>query len=144
MQQDSLYNDSPPSSRASRDEQERLARLRNQIRHHDYLYYVKDHPEISDGEYDRLFRELTDLEQAYPELITSDSPTQRVGAPPLSELGKVQHERPMLSLDSLVNSDEVLAFDQRMKRELGTDHVEYTVEPKFDGLSVELVFDHGT
>jgi DNA ligase (NAD+) len=144
MRQDSLYNDNPPSSRNTRAEQERLAQLKSQIRHHDYLYYVKDRPEISDGEYDRLFRELADLERAYPELVTPDSPTQRVGAPPLDELGKVQHERPMLSLDSLVNPDEVLAFDQRMKRELGTDHIEYTVEPKFDGLSVEIVYDHGT
>jgi DNA ligase (NAD+) len=144
MQQESLYNDAPSSSRATRAEQERLAQLKKQIRHHDYLYYVKDSPEISDGEYDRLFRELVDLERAYPELVTSDSPTQRVGAPPLEELGKVRHERPMLSLDSLVDPDEVRAFDLRMKRELSTDHIEYTVEPKFDGLSVELVYDHGT
>ncbi|MDF0673912.1 MAG: NAD-dependent DNA ligase LigA [Nitrospira sp.] len=144
MQQDSLYDDSPSSSKAVRVEQERLAQLKNQIRHHDYLYYVKDRPEISDGEYDRLFRELVDLEEAYPELITLDSPTQRVGASPLDELGKVQHERPMLSLDSLVNPEDVLAFDLRMKRELDTDQVEYTVEPKFDGLSVEMVYDHGT
>ncbi len=144
MRQDSLYDDSPSSSRVPRSEQERLAQLKSQIRHHDYLYYVKDRPEISDGEYDRLFRELGDLERAYPELTTPDSPTQRVGAPPLDELGKVQHERPMLSLDSLVESDEVLAFDQRMKRELGTDQIEYTAEPKFDGLSVEMIYDHGT
>src|SRR6185312_6862444 len=144
MRQDSLYGDSPSSSKITRSEQERLTQLKSQIRRHDYLYYVKDHPEISDGEYDRLFRELVELERAYPELVTSDSPTERVGAPPLGELGKVQHERPMLSLDSLVNSEEVLAFDQRMKRELGTDQVEYTVEPKFDGLSIEMVFDHGT
>jgi len=143
MRQNSLYGDSPSSSKVTRSEQERLAQLKSQIRHHDYLYYVKDHPEISDGEYDRLFRELVELERAYPELVTSDSPTQRVGAPPLGELGKVQHERPMLSLDSLVNPEEVLAFDQRMKRELSTDQVEYTVEPKFDGLSIEMVFDHG-
>src|SRR6185437_7779044 len=141
MRQDSLYDDSLSSSRATRAEQERLTQLKSQIRHHDYLYYVKDRPEISDGEYDRLFRELTDLERTYPELVTPDSPTQRVGASPLDELGKVQHERPMLSLDSLVHPEEVLAFDQRMKRELGTDQVEYTVEPKFDGLSVELVYD---
>lgn len=144
MQQESLYNDSPSSSKGTLAERERLAQLKEQIRHHDYLYYVKDSPEISDGEYDRLFRELVELERAYPELVTPDSPTQRVGAPPLEELGKVQHERPMLSLDSLVAPDEVRAFDQRMKRELGTDHIEYTVEPKFDGLSVELVYDHGT
>ncbi|HEX5544777.1 MAG TPA: NAD-dependent DNA ligase LigA, partial [Nitrospira sp.] len=144
MRQDSFYDDSASSSKAARSEQERLAQLKSQIRHHDYLYYVKDRPEISDGEYDRLFRELADLERSYPELVTPDSPTQRVGAPPLGELGKVQHERPMLSLDSLVKSEEVLAFDQRMKRELGTDQVEYTVEPKFDGLSVEMVYDRGT
>jgi DNA ligase (NAD+) len=144
MRQDSPHNDSLPSSKATLAEQERLAQLRSQIRHHDYLYYIKDHPELSDGEYDRLFRELTNLERAYPELVTPDSPTQRVGASPLDTLGKVQHERPMLSLDSLMNSEEVLAFDQRMKRELGTDHIEYTVEPKFDGLSVEIVYDHGT
>lgn len=143
MQQDSFYTDPPSSPNASRAEEERLAQLKSQIRHHDHLYYVKDRPEISDGEYDRLFRELTELERTYPELVTPDSPTQRVGAPPLEALGKVQHERPMLSLDSLMNSDEVLAFDLRMKRELGTDTVAYTVEPKFDGLSVEIVYEHG-
>jgi len=143
MRQDSLENDSLSFSKAPRAEQERHTLLKSQIRHHDYLYYVKDHPEISDGEYDRLFRELVQLEQAYPELISSDSPTQRVGAPPLDALGKVRHVHPMLSLDSLVDPKEVLAFDQRMKRELETDRIEYTVEPKFDGLSVELVYEQG-
>ena len=143
MQQDSLFNDVPTPANIRRTDEDRLATLRNQIRHHDYLYYVKDHPEISDGEYDRLFRELLDLELKYPDMVTADSPTQRVGAPPLDELGKVQHERPMLSLDSLMQPDEVLAFDQRMKRELETEQIEYTVEPKFDGLSVELVYDRG-
>ncbi len=143
MRQDSLYHDTPASSKVPQADQSRLVELKDQIRHHDYLYYVKDRPAISDGEYDRLFRELSDLEQKYPELITPDSPTQRVGAPPLDELGKVPHERPMLSLDSLVDPDQTLAFDQRMKRELQTDQVEYTVEPKFDGLSVELVYDRG-
>jgi DNA ligase (NAD+) len=130
-------------SEANRAIRDRLERLREEIRRHDYLYYVKDRPEISDSEYDRLFQELVALEQAYPDLVTPDSPTQRVGAPPLEELGKVAHERPMLSLDSLVDPADVMAFDQRMKRELGTDRVEYTVEPKFDGLSVELVYDQG-
>ncbi|MGQ0694837.1 MAG: NAD-dependent DNA ligase LigA [Nitrospiraceae bacterium] len=123
--------------------QERLDYLKNQIRHHDYLYYVKACPEISDGEYDCLFHELVELEQAHPELVTSDSPTQRIGAPPLAELGKVQHEKPMLSLDSVADQNDVLAFDQRMKRELDSTQIEYTVEPKFDGLSVELVYDQG-
>ncbi len=144
MRQDSLHPDSPSHAEISTADRDRLARLKAQIRHHDYLYYVKDQPEISDGEYDRLFRELLDLEQTHPELITLDSPTQRIGAPSLDELGKVRHEQPMLSLDSLVDPGEVLAFDQRMKRELGTDLIEYTVEPKFDGLSVELVYDHGS
>jgi len=123
---------------------ERHARLKDLIRHHDYLYYVQDRPKISDDEYDRLFRELVELERIHPDLATPDSPSRRVGAPPLAELGKVPHERPMLSLDSLTDPNDVLAFDQRMKRELETDLVEYTVEPKFDGLSIELVYDGGT
>jgi DNA ligase (NAD+) len=123
--------------------QARVDRLREEIRRHDHLYYVKDRPEISDSEYDRLFRELGELEQSYPALVTPESPTQRVGAPPLDELGKVRHERPMLSLDSITGADDVHAFDQRMKRELKTERVDYTVEPKFDGLSVELVYDEG-
>ena len=121
----------------------KLTALRDKIRHHDYLYYVKDRPEISDSQYDRLFRELVELEQAHPELVTLDSPSQRVGAPPLAELVKVPHEQPMLSLDSIVEEGEVQAFDQRMKRELETQSIEYSVEPKFDGLSVELMYDKG-
>jgi DNA ligase (NAD+) len=121
----------------------RLTALRNEIRRHDNLYYVKDKPEISDSEYDRLFRELIDLERHHPELVTPDSPTQRVGAPPLDELVKVPHEQPMLSLDSIVDQSEVQAFDQRMKRELEAQSVEYSAEPKFDGLSVELLYEHG-
>src|SRR5207342_1455997 len=108
----------------------KLIALRNEIRRHDYLYYVKDRPEISDSQYDRLFRELVELEQTYPELVTPDSPSQRVGAPPLQELAKVPHEQPMLSLDSIVEEREVQAFDQRMKRELETPSIDYSVEPK--------------
>jgi DNA ligase (NAD+) len=122
----------------------RLTALRDTIRHHDYLYYVKDRPEISDSQYDRLFRDLVELEKSYPELVTPDSPSQRVGAPPLAELIKVPHEQPMLSLDSIVEESEVRTFDQRMKRELETQTIEYSVEPKFDGLSVELMYDNGT
>jgi DNA ligase (NAD+) len=128
---------------ATDDVQKRLTTLRNEIRRHDVLYYVKDKPEISDTAYDRLFRELVELEQAHPDLVTADSPTQRVGAAPLSELTKVRHEQPMLSLDSILDSEDVLAFDQRMKRELQVTAVEYTAEPKFDGLSVELVYEEG-
>ncbi|HXX76148.1 MAG TPA: NAD-dependent DNA ligase LigA [Nitrospiraceae bacterium] len=128
---------------ATSDIPSRIIALRKAIRWHDYLYYVKDRPEISDTAYDRLFRELTELEQANPDLVAPDSPTQRVGAPPLDELIKVPHEQPMLSLDSIIDSAEVIAFDQRMKRELHASSVEYTAEPKYDGLSVELVYDHG-
>ena len=128
---------------ATTDVQARLTFLRNEIRRHDHLYYVKARPEISDAAYDRLFRELTELEQAHPELVTPDSPSQRVGAPPLEELKKVRHEQPMLSLDSILERTDVLAFDQRMKRELDVDSVGYTAEPKFDGLSVELLYEQG-
>jgi DNA ligase (NAD+) len=130
---------------------ERIETLREDIRRHDYLYYVKNRPEISDQAYDRLFGELSRLEAAYPELVTPDSPTQRVGAAPLSALNKVAHERPMLSLDSITNPEEVRAFDKRVRRELSrelgrnmeAESIQYTVEPKFDGLSVELVYDDG-
>jgi len=140
-----LFDNLSPSQRpeASAPVQEQLDWLRQELRKHDYLYYVKDRPDISDGEYDRLFKDLSDLEAAHPDLVTDDSPTQRVGAPPLAELGKVKHERPMLSLDSIVDQADVLAFDQRMKRELEHQQIEYTVEPKFDGLSIELVYEHG-
>ncbi len=139
-----LFTDSLDDTMTAPDSAaKRHAWLTRHIRQHDYLYYVKDRPEISDSEYDRLFRELIDLEQTHPELVTPESPTQRVGAPPLEELGKVRHERPMLSLDSIVDFDEVQVFDQRMQRELDIHEIEYTVEPKFDGLSVELVYDQG-
>jgi len=128
---------------ATDDIQKRLHALREEIRRHDVLYYVKDRPEIADGAYDSLFRELTQLEQAYPDLITPDSPTQRVGGTPLGELEKVRHDQPMLSLDSIVDRADILAFDQRMKRELRAEEVPYTAEPKFDGLSVELVYERG-
>lgn len=130
---------------------QRIEHLRTEIRRHDYLYYVKNRPVISDAEYDRLFRELSELEAAHPELITPDSPTQRVGGAPQTDLKKVRHERPMLSLDSITDPEEVRAFDKRIRRELSreldrnldTATIHYTVEPKFDGLSVELVYDHG-
>ena len=143
MQHDLFDHNTSAAPDPAHSIQERLARLKDHIRYHDYLYYVKDRPEISDGEYDRLFRELADLEHAHPDLITSDSPTQRVGAPPLDMLGKAPHEHPMLSLDSLVDRNDILAFDQRVKRELKANRIGYTAEPKFDGLSVELVYDRG-
>ncbi len=141
----------PPNTAKRAAAYDRIETLRKEIRRHDHCYYVKDRPEISDLAYDRLFRELADLEAAYPDLITQDSPTQRVGAPPLDELTKVTHERPMLSLDSITDREEVLAFDKRVRRELAkelgremeSEAIHYTVEPKYDGLSVELVYESG-
>jgi len=121
-------------------------RLRDEIRRHDYLYYVKDAPVISDAEYDALMRRLTDLEERWPGLITADSPTQRVGVTPVEEFGTVEHSVPMLSLENALTEEEAREFDRRVKRALGIPleaGVAYTVEPKMDGLAVELVYVEG-
>ena len=116
--------------------------LREEIRRHDYLYYVMDSPEISDREYDRLFRKLEELEAAYPTLVTPDSPTQRVGGQPLEKFGQVQHAIPMLSLSNVFDEGELREFDQRVKRALGISRdIPYVVEPKLDGVAVELVYE---
>lgn len=118
--------------------------LRNEIRYHNKLYYVDDNPEISDAEYDRLMRRLQDLEAEYPEFVTPDSPTQRVGAAPLEKFGTVTHSIPMLSLSNAMNEDELREFDRRIKRALGSkEEIEYVFEPKIDGLAVEVVYVHG-
>jgi DNA ligase (NAD+) len=123
---------------------ERIEELREEIRHHDYLYYVKNEPEISDAEYDELFHELQELEEEYPEFQSENSPTQRVGAPPVDELPDVEHTAPMLSLQSSYEEGEARDFHDRVVKVLGegTD-VAYVVEPKFDGASVELVYREG-
>lgn len=125
------------------DAKKRIEELRKIIRHHDYLYYVLNKPEISDSEYDKLMRELQQLEEMYPEFITPDSPTQRVGAPPAEEFKTVTHMKPMLSLDNAFNEEEMKRFDERIKRELGKGEVVYVAEPKLDGLSVELIYEDG-
>ncbi len=125
------------------DVRERLAALRGAIRRHDHLYHVLGRPEIADSAYDTLFKTLRDLEDRYPALITPDSPTRRVGGVPLEHFSKVTHERPLLSLDSVMDPDEARAFDQRVRKELEVDRIEYAVEPKYDGLSVELLYDEG-
>ena len=122
----------------------RLAELRKQINFHDYRYYVLDDPIISDGEYDLLFRELIDLEKQYPDLVTPDSPSQRIGAPPLSAFRQVTHPVPMLSLDNIFDPEELIEFDQKIHRFLQTDEpFDYIAEPKLDGLAIELIYDHG-
>ena len=116
--------------------------LRREIRRHDYLYYVNDRPEISDEEYDRLFDALKRLEERFPGLTTSDSPTQRVGAKPQDKFGIVEHTAPMLSLDATREESEIRRFDERTRRSLD-GKVRYLLEEKFDGASVELVYENG-
>ncbi|MBN1761884.1 MAG: NAD-dependent DNA ligase LigA [Methanomicrobia archaeon] len=118
--------------------------LRKELHYHNYRYYVLDEPEISDAEYDRLFQELEELERAHPELVTPDSPTQRIGAEPLEEFGTYEHSIPMLSLKSVTAEEDVRDFDDRVRRLLGGEAViEYVVEPKIDGLAMELVYENG-
>jgi DNA ligase (NAD+) len=122
----------------------RAKRLREAIEYHNYRYYVWDDPEISDAEYDQMMRELEKFEADYPELYDPNSPTQRVGAPPLEEFETVTHTIPMLSLANGQNEVEVREFDQRVRRFLGGDgDITYVAEPKLDGLAVELVYERG-
>ena len=126
----------------------RYDELRREVEHHAYLYYVLDQPEISDAEYDKLFRELQELEERHPELRTPDSPTQRVGGEPLKEFAQVRHLQPMLSLANARNIEELLAWDRRNRRLLEADGlgdvpVRYVTEPKIDGLAISLVYENG-
>lgn len=123
--------------------EERLKTLRTTIALHNYHYYTQDAPTIPDADYDALFRSLQQLEQQYPHLITPDSPTQRVGAPPLKLFAKYTHQTPMLSLNNAFTEDEVIAFDRRIREILAVDQVDYALEPKFDGLAVSLIYTDG-
>ncbi|MCS7280465.1 MAG: NAD-dependent DNA ligase LigA [Desulfobacterota bacterium] len=123
--------------------QQEIKKLVEEINYHNYRYYVLDSPVISDEEYDRLFRRLKELEERYG-YILPDSPTQRVGAPPLDKFEKVKHREPMLSLDNAFSYEDVEEFDERVKKFLKTEGpIEYTVEPKYDGLAVELTYEGG-
>lgn len=121
----------------------RAAALRDQINHHNHLYYVLDAPEIPDAEFDRLLRELQDIEAQYPDLQTADSPTQRVGAEPVAAFGKIRREIPMLSLANAYSEDEFGDFDRRVRSGLGRESVVYNAEPKLDGVAVSLVYRDG-
>lgn len=130
--------------------QKRVQTLHKELHFHNHRYYVMDDPEIPDSEYDKLLRELQDIESQYPELLTKDSPSQRVGAPPLSEFTQVTHLLPMLSLGNAFSDDEVLAFEKRLLDRLKNDDeadqittLEYAVEPKLDGLAVSLLYENG-
>ena len=127
------------------DVRKKVETLRKQLDHHNYRYYVLDDPEVADREYDTLLRELQKLEQDHPELVTHDSPTQRVGARPLEAFGSVDHRLPMLSLENAMSDEELIAFDERVKKGLDVDKsIEYVAELKMDGLAVELVYENGT
>ena len=122
----------------------RAAELRAEINYHNYRYYVLDAPIVSDAQYDKLLRELQEIEAQHPELITPDSPTQRVGAAPSKEFGEVRHSSPMTSLDNAFSDEEVAEWDRRVHKGLETDgNVAYTAEPKFDGTSVSLCYENG-
>ena len=123
--------------------EKKIVELKKKIRYHDYLYYVLDNPEISDAKYDEFMLELKNLEELYPDLITSDSPTQRVGSTPLEEFGTIVHTKPMLSLDTALDKKEIIKFDERIKKELNLKEVDYIAEPKLDGLSVEVIYENG-
>ena len=130
---------------------ERAAWLRTELARHNILYYIHDAPEVSDAEYDRLYHELVKLETDQPELVTPDSPTQRVGAAPASAFGSVAHKKPMLSLGNAFSAEELQEFDARVKRHLGlpedteenTEKIAYLCELKLDGLSVSLTYENG-
>lgn len=130
--------------KADKQHRQRAENLKATLHHHNHQYYVLDDPEISDAEYDRLLRELQELEAAYPELLTLDSPTQRVGAAPLSSFKQVKHAVPMLSLGNAFSEEEMTAFDKRIRDRLKrTDIIEYVAEPKLDGLAVSLMYEDG-
>ena len=136
-----MARSSSPDQQIERQIQE----LRDQLRHHEYLYYVEDSPELTDAEYDALMNRLKKLEAEHPELVTSDSPTQRVGGKPKEGFVKVAHSRQMLSLDNAYNEDELRAWDQRVRDALpSTDTIRYDCELKLDGLSMALHYGPGT
>ena len=127
----------------NKDIKKKIDELKSVIRRHDHLYYVNNAPEISDGEYDRIYRNLKDLEAEHPELVTPDSPTQRVGGEPSRGFSTVKHIVPMLSMDNTYSAEEIRDFDRRVRKNLNGRKVEYVVELKFDGVSISLLYENG-
>src|SRR5437867_2262045 len=125
------------------DAQQRISELREQIHHHDYLYYAEARPEISDAEYDALMGELRDLEGAFPDLVTPDSPTQRVAGQPIDAFRPVEHRAAILSLDNATTPDDLREFEARLSRARPGAHFDYVCEPKIDGLGIALVYERG-
>src|SRR5579862_2500501 len=128
---------------AAKDVEKKIEALREKIRHHEYLYYVLDDPEISDQEFDRLMQQLKDLEAEHPSLLTPDSPSQRVGGKPREGFVKVRHSSPMLSLDNTYNEDELRGWERRVHELSGRKDVDYICELKLDGMSLALVYEDG-
>ncbi len=121
-----------------------IERLRDEINHHNYAYHSLDAPEVSDFEFDALFRALKALESDYPELITKDSPTQRVGSTPLTSHAQVTHELPMLSLDNAFSEQDIVDFEKRIAARLNiSESIEFACEPKIDGVAVSLMYEDG-
>ncbi len=130
---------------ASDRTRQRIMRLREEIGAHNYRYYVLDEPSVPDAEYDRLMRQLAELEARHPELITPDSPTQRVGVAPAGGFAEVRHAQPMLSLENAFSDDDIIAFDRRTRERIETDgEVSYSAEPKLDGAAVSVRYEHGS
>src|SRR5215831_1756331 len=122
---------------------QRAAERRRLIDHRNYLYYVEARQEISDREFDRLLEELKELEAKHPELVTPDSPTQRVGGQPVEDFATVTHRLPMLSIDNTYNADELREFDKRVRKALKGEPVQYVVELKIDGVAITLSYENG-
>src|ERR1700675_2663213 len=120
-----------------------MEKLREELRRHEYLYFVQDDPEISDVKFDRMMKELKGLEAEHPELVTPDSPTQRVGGAPRKGFETRQHSPAMMSLDNTYSTEELEDFDRRVRELSGREKIDYVTEHKFDGLSISLVYEGG-
>jgi DNA ligase (NAD+) len=126
-----------------RDVKKKIEELRKEINLHNKRYYADNKPEISDQEYDRLMDELKKLEEAHPESVTSDSPTQKVGGDVVKEFRTIEHRAPMLSIDNTYSPEEIMKFDERVKKNLEVDKLDYVVELKIDGVSISLLYENG-
>ena len=149
MSQPDLFDS--PAPEPSGSPVKRVEELRDQLRHHDELYYNQATPEISDADYDKLYRELEDLEAKHPELADANSPTQRVGGDPIEGFEQITHALPMLSIDDVFElkdaeepAEELIAFYERLIKNLGREDIAVTVEPKIDGVAVSLLYKNGT
>lgn len=131
-------------SKKSVSQLNRITELREQLRYHSHCYYVLDNPEISDYQYDILYKELVSLETENPQYITEDSPSQRIGDKPLDSFSQIQHQMPMLSLDNVFSEDELVAFNKRLQDRLNsTQTLQFAAEPKLDGLAISIRYENG-